>query len=74
MKTAACAALASLFALAGCSTLGRPYISGDDGCGEIVDARERLDCYERADRAESEWREDLRREQDEKKKDKADKD
>lgn len=69
MKTAACTALAGLFVLAGCSTMGRPYIGGDDACDEIVDARERLNCYERADRAESEWREDLRREEEEKDKD-----
>jgi hypothetical protein len=73
MKTATCLALASLFLAAGCSTMGRPYIGGND-CDEIVDARARLDCLERADRAESEWREELRREQEEKDKEETGKD
>ena len=73
MKTMTCLVLAGAFLAAGCSTMGRPYMS-DRACEEIVDAKERLDCLERADRAESEWREELRREQEEKEKEKTDKD
>lgn len=58
----------TLILLSGCASWERPYISGDDGCDEIVDARERLDCHDRADRAEDDWREQKRREEDEKKK------
>ena len=62
MKSVTCAALAGLILLGGCVSWERPYVSGDDGCDEIVDARERLDCYDRAERAEDEWREEKRRE------------
>ncbi|WP_084398112.1 hypothetical protein [Henriciella aquimarina] len=64
MKPFACLGLVSLLALAGCSSMNRPYISGEDGCDEIVDAKARLDCYERVDRAESDWRKEKRREDD----------
>ena len=72
MKPLTFAALAGLFTLAACSTMGRPYISGEDACDELVDARERLDCLERADRAESEWRDELKREEAEKNKNRRD--
>ncbi|MEQ8557208.1 MAG: hypothetical protein RIB03_02735 [Henriciella sp.] len=60
MKSVTCLGLASLFLLAACSTMGRPYIDDSAACDDIVDAKERLDCYERADRAESEWRKEKR--------------
>ncbi|MEE2877973.1 MAG: hypothetical protein VX593_03125 [Pseudomonadota bacterium] len=74
MKPVGYVAILGLFALAGCSTMGRPYVSDGQACGQIVDAKERLDCYDRADRAESEWREEKRREQEEKDKSKSSKD
>ena len=65
MKSLTCAALAGLFMLAGCESMGRPYIAGDDGCDEIVNPRDRLDCHEASEQAEDDWREEKRREQEE---------
>ena len=65
MKSVTCAALASLTLLAGCMSWERPYVDNDGACDEIVDARERLDCHERAERAEDDWREEKRRESEE---------
>ena len=74
MKSVTCAALAGAVLLSGCSTLGMPYVSDRPDCGDIVDARERLDCYDRADRAEDEWREEKRREAEAREKTETDKD
>ena len=62
MKPVTCAALAGLLFLAACSSMNRPYIAHDGDCDEIIDTRERLDCYERARQAERDWREEKRRE------------
>ena len=62
MKPAVSLGLASLLLLGACSTMGRPYIDDRAACDDIIDTRQRLDCYERADQAERDWREDKRRE------------
>lgn len=69
MKRAFVLILLGAASLSACSTMGPPYIKGETGCDEIVDARERLDCLERVDRTEREWREKKRRETEEKDKD-----
>jgi hypothetical protein len=46
--------------LSACSTMGRPYISSEAECDELVDARARLDCLEAADQRERDWREEQR--------------
>ena len=61
MKSVTCLIAASAAVLSGCSTMGRPYVS-DDACRDIVDAKERLDCYDRAAKVESDWREEKRQE------------
>ncbi len=69
MKVLVAIAMTGLTALGGCSTMGPPYIQGETGCDEIVDARDRLDCLERADQTEREWREKKRREAEDRKQD-----
>ncbi len=69
MKRAFFLTLLGVASLSACSTMGPPYIKGETGCDEIVDARAKLDCLERADRTEREWRENKRREAEEKDKD-----
>ncbi|MBK75003.1 MAG: hypothetical protein CME85_05830 [Henriciella sp.] len=66
MKKSGCAALAGLFILAGCESYGGAFVDNSAACDEIVDSRARLDCYERAEQAEDEWREERRREREEK--------
>ena len=66
MKTKIGAAFAGLLLLAGCESFNGPYLDNSSACDEIVDARERLDCIDRAERAEDKWREERRRERDDK--------
>ena len=66
MKTKIGVALAGLLILAGCENYGGTYLDNSSACDEIVDARERLDCIDRAERAEDQWREERRREREEK--------
>lgn len=63
MKTAVSIGLASLLLLGACSTMGRPYIDDRKACDDIIDTRQRLDCYERAEQAERDWRKEKRSDQ-----------
>lgn len=62
MKPAFCAGLAGLVLLGGCASWERPYVDNSAACDDIVDSKDRLDCYERARQTEDDWREEKRRE------------
>ncbi len=62
MKLICCMALGALVFLGGCTSWDRPYVDNDGICDEIVDSRERIDCHERAEQVEDDWREEKRRE------------
>ncbi|WP_300380168.1 hypothetical protein [Henriciella sp.] len=69
MKTVTGMAIAGLFMLGGCESWQRPYVDNSAACDDIVDSKDRLDCYERARQAEADWREEKRREKDDREED-----